>query len=71
MPEVRVLDFVAGWDIDDNRGIVKVQLESGSDYHAVPDIDNPNEFHIILTLLQGPKPVFFNSERRAFVTKAD
>lgn len=71
MSGVRVVDFVAGWDIDDNRGLIKVQLENGSDYHSVPDIDNPNEFHIILTLLQGPKPVFFNSQRRAFVTKAD
>jgi len=71
MSEVRIVDFVAGWDIDDNRGIIKVQLEDDSEYHTVRDIDNPSEFHIVLTLLQGPKPVFYNSARRAFITKPD
>lgn len=69
MPQLQIIDFIAGWDLDDNNGAIKVKFANQADYQTIPQMNDRYEFHIILTLLQGPKPVFYNTDKRSFYTK--
>lgn len=62
-----VTDYQVGWKLKDNVGGIAVKLESSEKYSQVP-LSNVNEFHALLTLLQGPKAVYYDTEKKMFAT---
>ena len=62
-----VTDYRVGWKLDDNYGRIKVKLGSSSAYHNVP-LTNVGEFQVLLTILQGAKPVYYDTAKKLFAT---
>ncbi len=67
MTQAVVTDYRVAWKIEDNVGRITVRLGSSEEYRPVP-LSNFNEFMALLTLLQGPKAVYYDSDHKAFAT---
>lgn len=67
MARAVVTDYRIAWKLEDNLGKIRVRLGSSNRYRNVPLTDF-NEFHALLTLLQGPKAVYYDSDFKAFAT---
>lgn len=62
-----VSEYKVVWKLKDDVGGIFVKLGSSSKYQKIP-LSNIGEFQALLTLLQGPKPVYYDTTKELFAT---
>lgn len=62
-----VLDYHAEWKISNDSGKLKLRFQGSNRYVAVP-LTSYQEYLALLTLLQGPKGVYYNNDTNTFGT---
>lgn len=63
-----VTDYHVGWKLQDNLGGIGVRLGASQNFHNVP-LSNVGEFQALVTVLQGSKPVYYDTVKKLFTTK--
>jgi hypothetical protein len=70
MARAVIEDYLVAWNIEKDQGGISVKAAGSSDYRKVP-ISTYQEFLALLTLLQGPKAIYYDSDRTYFATRPD
>lgn len=67
MPKKLIDDYRLWWDMDDDEGFVSLRLEGSSRYKKIR-LENVPQFNLVTNLLNGPKAVFVDTDKRGFGT---
>lgn len=67
MPKRAVVDYKVRWKLKANTGEIWLKVEGGRAFSKVP-LSSHHEFQALLTLLQGAKPVYYDTKGAYFAT---
>ncbi|CAG2534729.1 hypothetical protein Q2T41_09345 [Maribacter confluentis] len=61
MAAIHIIQYRAGWDLNNNYGILQLRSQNGT-WSSLKKINDPNEFQVIMDLLRNEHPIFHDTK---------
>ena len=70
MAQFLIADYRLEWNLKENKGSVWVKPENKKAFTKIPMTSN-TEMLVVLSMLDGPKPIFIDTKKKVFGTVPD
>lgn len=70
MVKLLISDYSYEWNLSTNDGALWVKAENDSVFQQFP-MSSDSELLVLITMLNGPKPVFVDTKRKTFGTASN